>query len=64
MGRLILLIILNIVLDVLAGIWAWNIVDPYDFWEGLLFMLLWGVFGTIVYWVCQFVIVILGALFE
>lgn len=60
----LLLIIINIILDVFAGILAWNIVDPDSFWGGLLFLLLWGVFGTIAYGVSYLIVGLLASIFE
>jgi hypothetical protein len=40
---------INIVLDILGGILAWNIVEPESFGGGVLFLILWGVFAAIAY---------------
>jgi len=41
--------IINLILDILAGILAWNIADPDNFAEFIGFLLIWGVFIVISY---------------
>jgi len=46
--------IINIVLDIFAGILAWNIVEPESFGGALVFLMLWAVFGGVCYLISIF----------
>ena len=42
--------VINIILDILAGILAWNIIEPESFGGALVFLFVWAVFGFISYY--------------
>jgi len=52
--------LINIILDVLAGILAWNIVDPDNFGGAILFLILWTVFAGVSYLISIFIMGIIA----
>ena len=43
-----------------SGWLSWEIVNPYDFWSGLLFLFLWSVFGL----VAQFIVAMIASVLD
>jgi hypothetical protein len=59
---MILLWLVSIALSIGSGILAWNWIDPQNFGGGILFIIVWGIFSAIGYFIGMGLIALLSGM--
>lgn len=59
----VLVIILDIAVVIGSGVLAWNWIDPDSFGRGLLFVVVWGLLGSVGHGLIQLIFAGIAALF-
>ncbi len=54
-GALAAVIIITIIVSILSGILAWNLIEPQSFWGGVGFIIMWGVFSKLGHYLAMFI---------